>query len=345
MSIRLDDSRAARATLTYLAEPADPLLGTLLREADPCEIVAAIRTGTVPDAMSRLLNPAQQARIRPGLAQWRTRLAAIPPGTGLGSPEARGVHLLCPGDPGWPRQLDDLGLARPYALWIRGTTNLRDLCRQSVAVVGSRAATAYGRHMCAEITAGLSATGWVIVSGGAYGIDVTAHRAALARGGRTAAVLACGPDLAYPREHAGLLDDIAAHGAVVSEYPPGTLPTRHRFLARNQVIAALARGTLVVEAARRSGTIVTALRASELGRPVMAVPGPVTSAMSAGCHVLIRAGEAVLVTDAAEAASSLGCTSALLEMILLVAAASGSELRCLSDGLPERVALGGVRWP
>ena len=159
--------------------------------------------------------------------------------------------------------------------------------------------------MCAEITAGLSASGWVIVSGGAYGIDVTAHRAALACGGRTVAVLACGPDLAYPREHAGLLDDIATHGAVVSEYPPGTPPARHRFLARNRVIAALARGTLVVEAARRSGTLVTALRASELGRPVMAVPGPVTSAISAGCHVLIRAGQAVLVTSAAEAASSL----------------------------------------
>ena len=159
--------------------------------------------------------------------------------------------------------------------------------------------------MCAEITAGLSAAGWVIVSGGAYGIDVTAHHAALAHGGRTVVVLACGPDLAYPREHAGLLDDIAIRGAVVSEYPPGMPPARHRFLARNRVIAALARGTLVVEAARRSGTIVTALRASELGRPVMAVPGPVTSAISAGCHVLIRAGEAVLVTSAAEAASSL----------------------------------------
>ena len=233
------------------------------------------------------------------------RLAAIPAGTGLGSIEARGVHLLCPGDPGWPGQLDDLGQARPYALWVRGTADLRDLCRQSAAVVGSRAATAYGTHMCAEITAGLTASGFVIVSGGAYGIDATAHRAALACGGRTVAVLACGPDLAYPREHAGLLDDIASHGAVVSEYPPGTLPARHRFLARNRVIAALTRGTLVVEAARRSGTIVTALRASELGRPVLAVPGPVTSATSAGCHLLIRAGQAVLVTSAAEAASCL----------------------------------------
>ena len=150
-------ARAARAVLTYLAEPADVLLGGLLRVADPREIVAAIRSGTVPGGISRQLSPGQQARIGPGLAQWRMRLAAIPAGTGLGSLEARGVHLLCPGDPGWPGQLDDLGEARPYALWVRGTADLRDLCRWSVAVVGSRAATAYGTHICAEITAGLAA--------------------------------------------------------------------------------------------------------------------------------------------------------------------------------------------
>lgn len=298
-------ARGARAILTYLADPADPLLGGLLQLADPREIVAAIRTGSMSGAISRQLSPVQETRIGPALAQWRMRLAAIPAGTGPGSFEARGIQLLCPGDPGWPGQLDDLGLARPYALWVRGTPDLRDLCHQSAAVVGSRAATAYGRHICAEITAGLTASGFVIVSGGAYGIDVTAHRAALACDGRTVAVLACGPDHAYPREHAGLLDDIAAHGAVVSEYPPGTLPARHRFLARNRVIAALSHGTLVVEAAPRSGTLVTARRASELGRPVLAVPGPVTSAASAGCHGLIRAGQAVLVTSAAEAASCL----------------------------------------
>jgi DNA processing protein len=190
-------SRAARAVLTYLAEPTDSLLGGLLRVADPREIVAAIRSGTVPGGMSRQLSPGQQARIGPGLAQWRMRLATIPAGTALGSLETRGVHLLCPGDPGWPGQLDDLGQARPYALWVRGTADLRELCGQSVAVAGSRAATAYGRHMCAEITTGLAADGWAIVSGGAYGIDATAHRAALASGGRTVAVLACGPDLAY----------------------------------------------------------------------------------------------------------------------------------------------------
>jgi DNA processing protein len=230
LNIRPGDCRAARAVLTYVADPADPLLGGLLQAVDPCEIVAAIQSGTLPGAVYRQLNPGQQARIGPALMQWRLRLAAVPARTALGSPEARDVNLLCPGDPGWPGQLDNLGLARPYALWVRGTVDLRDLCGQSVAVVGSRAATAYGTQMCAEITAGLSASNWVIVSGGAYGIDVTAHRAALACGGRTVAVLACGPDLACPREHTGLFDNVAGNGAVVSEYPPGALPARHRFL-------------------------------------------------------------------------------------------------------------------
>jgi DNA processing protein len=169
-------SRTARAVLTYLAEPADVLLGGLLQAADPPEIVAAIQSGALPGGISQQLSPGQQARIGLALAQWRMRLAAIPAGTGLGCLEAQGVHLLCPGDPGWPGQLDDLGQARPYALWVRGTTDLRDLCGQSAAVVGSRAATAYGTHMCAEITTGLAADGWAIVSGGAYGIDATAHR-------------------------------------------------------------------------------------------------------------------------------------------------------------------------
>ena len=192
-------------------------------------------------------------------------MAAIPPTPGLGALEAQGIHLLCPGDPGWPDQVDDLGLARPCALWVRGTWDLRELCHQAVAVVGSRAATAYGRHMCADLSTGLAAGGWTVVSGGAYGVDAAAHRAALASGGPTVAVLACGPDLAYPREHTALFDEVAARGAVVSEYPPGELPDRRRFLARNRVIAGLARGTVVVEAAQRSGTIATALRAGEIG--------------------------------------------------------------------------------
>ena len=240
------------------------------------------------------------ARLRPALARWRAKLPAIPPDGGLAGCERGGIRLVCPGDPGWPPGLDDLGTARPCALWVRGTADLRACCEKFLSIVGARAATAYGTHVATEIAAELAGMGWAIVSGAAYGADAAAHHGVLAAGGVTIAVLACGPDVSYPRTHRGLLADIAASGAVVSEYPPGRSPSRPRFLARNRVIAAMARGTVVVEAATRSGTLVTARNASDLSRPLMAVPGPVTSAMSAGCHSLIREGRAVCVTSAAD---------------------------------------------
>ncbi|HUY47598.1 MAG TPA: DNA-processing protein DprA [Streptosporangiaceae bacterium] len=297
MTPRQDDPRAACARLTYLAEPANPILGALLQVLPPDEVVAAIRSGNIPAAR---LAETQAARIRPMLAGWRAQLASVPPDAGVAQHAANGIHLLCPGDPEWPSRLDDLGVGRPYALWVRGTTDPQSLCGKSVAVVGSRAATAYGIHVSAEITTTLSADGWAIVSGGAYGIDAAAHRAALAAGGPTVVVLACGPDIAYPRGHARLFDAVAANGAIISESPPGTPPDRARFLARNRLIAALACGTLVVEASPRSGTLVTARHAIELGRPMMAVPGPVTSAMSAGCNALLRDRRAECVTCAAD---------------------------------------------
>jgi DNA processing protein len=167
-------------------------------------------------------------------------------------------------------------------------------------VAGARAATAYGKHAATCIAADLAGQGWAIVSGGADGIDAAAHHGTLTAGGVTIAVLACGPDAPYPRAHAGLLADIAVRGAVVSEYPPGRQPSRRRFLARNRIIAALARGTVIVEAAERSGTLATARHARDLARPLMAVPGPVTSAMSAGCHALIRDQRAACVTSATD---------------------------------------------
>ena len=274
--------RLARATLTYLAQPADPLLGRLLQELTPDHVLAAIRSGTLPAVAARVPGGTSAAQARSALARWRARLPAVPQDAGLAVHAARGISLVCPGDPGWPAQLDDLGPSRPYALWVRGSTGLQALCGQPVAVAGARAATAYGTHIAAEFASALATQGWTVISGGAYGIDAAAHRGALAAGGRTVAVLACGPDIAYPREHRGLLDAIAANTAVISESPPGTPPARERFLLRNRVIAALSRGTVVVEAGLRSGTLNTARHARDLGRSVMAVPGPVTSATSAG---------------------------------------------------------------
>ena len=169
-----------------------------------------------------------------------------------------------------------------------------------MAVVGSRSATTYGTDVAAELGAGLARAGRAVVSGAAYGIDQAAHRGALAGDGATVAVLACGVDRAYPVAHRPLLDHLAGHGAVVSELAPGCAPTRVRFLSRNRVIAALSRGTVVVEAAVRSGALNTASWTARLHRPLMGVPGPVTSAPSEGVHQLIRSGAATLVTRAGD---------------------------------------------
>ena len=305
MTAQPGDRQVACAALTFLAQAADPLLGGLLRVLDPTDVVAGIRSGTLPAAAAAALDAVQQARVRPALARWQARLARIPADAGLTRHAANGVHLVCPGDPGWPSQLDDLGSARPYALWVRGTTGLQSACAQPVALVGARAATSYGTHICTEITTALSASGHTVVSGGAFGIDSRAHSAALAAGGLTIAVLACGPDVPYPSAHRTLLDAIAAQGAVISEWPPGTRPTQSQFLLRNRIIAALGRGTVIIEAAVRSGTLSTARHAISLGRPLMAVPGPVTSAMSAACHALIRDQGATLVTSAADIVTCL----------------------------------------
>jgi DNA processing protein len=305
----------ARAAFTYLAEPADPALGALLGICEPEEILAAIKAdmlpGTGPGCGDR---PASRAALERALARWRMRLPILPGDADLAAACRDGVRLVCPGDPEWPTALDQLGPARPYALWLRGPADLRLRCRRSVSVVGSRAATGYGGHLAGEIAADLSERGWAVVSGGAYGVDAAAHRGALATKGVTIAVLACGVNFPYPAGHAELFAAIAADGLVVSEWPPGQHPARMRFLIRNRVIAALTCGTVIVEAGERSGALNTARHAAELGKPLMAVPGPVTSAQSAGCHRIIREWGACCVTCAAdviELVSPVGAADAL----------------------------------
>lgn len=206
------------------------------------------------------------------------------------------ARLIIPGDSEWPTQLNDLE-SPPIALCVRGAEDLRSLALCSIAIVGARAASNYGSRLASEIALQLGERGWNIISGAAYGIDAAAHRGALASGARTAAVLASGVDQPYPSGHDRLYDAIAANGVLVSEVLPGVGPTRGRFLVRNRVIAALTRGALVVEAALRSGSLRTAADAMLLNRPVMALPGPVTSPTSAGCHRLIMEHKAELVTD------------------------------------------------
>ena len=300
MTARPGEDRVARAILTHLAEPPDPVLTGLLSVLSPGQVLASIRSGTIPAVAAVGLDPVRAARLRPALSRWRARLPAVPADGGLTAAARDGIRLVCPADPEWPSGLDDLGTARPCALWVRGRADLRARCAKSLAIVGARAATASGTHMATEIAADLASRGWAIVSGAAYGIDAAAHAGALAIDGVTIAVLASGPDIPYPREHRSLLADITAHGAVISEYPLGCSPSRPRFLARNRLVAALAGGVVVVEAAQRSGTMNTARHARRLARPLMAVPGPVTSAVSAGCRELIREHGAARVTSAAD---------------------------------------------
>ena len=291
----------ARAALTYLAEPGDPALGALLGICEPAEVVAAIKADMLPGTGPGCGDtPTSRAALTRALARWRARLPALPSDADISAACRDGIRLVCPGDVGWPGPLDQLGPARPYALWLRGHADLDVLCQRSVSIVGSRAATGYGAHVAGEIAADLAERGWVIVSGGAYGVDAAAHRGALVVEGSTVAVLACGVDYPYPAGHAGLFADITARGLVVSEWPPGRHPGRMRFLIRNRTIAALTCGTVIVEAGERSGALNTARHAADLGKPLMAVPGPVTSAQSAGCHRIIREWGASCVTRAAD---------------------------------------------
>jgi DNA processing protein len=249
------------------------------------------------------------------------------------------ARVVVPGDVGWPRRLDDLGLRRPFALWVRGPGLIAEGALPSAALVGARAATRYGEQVAADLAADVAGRGWAVVSGAAYGIDAAAHRGALAVGGCTVAVVATGVDEHYPRGNDALLARIGDEGAIVTELPPGTRPTRAGFLARNRLIAALAHVVVVVEAAVRSGSAATVARAVELGREICAVPGPVTSATSVGAHALLRDG-ATLVTcgaDVVEAAGPWLAAAAAAEPASVDARDALSRAdRSLLDAFPAR---------
>ncbi|MBD8079288.1 DNA-processing protein DprA [Cellulosimicrobium arenosum] len=254
--------------------------------------------------------PTPAVRLMRAVARWSPRLDGLDPRRELRVLERWGGRLVVPGDPGWPGVLDDLAPNAPLCLWVRGPLDLADAAGRAVSVVGARACTDYGRRVTHEIATGIGARGFTVVSGGAYGIDAAAHRGALAADGPTVAFLAGGVDRLYPAGNTDLLRTVIdTGGTVVSEVPPGSVPSRVRFLQRNRLIAAFGRATVVVEAAWRSGSLSTAARAAELSRPVGAVPGPVTSMASSGCHRLLREGTAVCVTDAAEVAELAGALS------------------------------------
>ncbi|CRK58618.1 Rossmann fold nucleotide-binding protein Smf possibly involved in DNA uptake [Alloactinosynnema sp. L-07] len=296
-----DPARRARAYLLRVAEPPAPALAALVDVCGPVEAAARVRAGEAP----RSVMDETSARRESDFVD-----------VDLAAAQAVGARLLTPEDPEWPewpllalRNAHARGLrwaAPPLALWVRGPTGVDSALRRSVSVIGARAATGYGEHVAAEFGYGLAEAGMTVVSGAAYGIDGAAHRGALNAEGTTIAVLGCGVDVRYPASHARLLDRIGETGAVISEYPPGTPPAKHRFLVRNRLIAALSAGTVVVEAGVRSGARNTASTAAALGKTVLAVPGPITSAMSLGCHELLRTGSATVVCSVAEVLEGVG---------------------------------------
>lgn len=270
-----DGEREARAVWSRIAEPGDAAAHALVAREGAVEALERVR-----------------AELPEG--HWAQRLRRLPARFLAASDSA--IRVVVPGDAEWPPSLNDLDAAAPFCLWLRGGLELAAAAATSVAIVGARSSTAYGEYVAGELGIGCTAAGYTVVSGAAYGIDGAAHRGALACPGPTIAVLACGVDRAYPRGHESLLGRIVSTGLLVSEVPPGSSPTRWRFLQRNRLIASLTRATVVVEAARRSGALGTARRAIDLGRDVAAVPGPVTSAASAGCHELLRAGATCVTT-------------------------------------------------
>ncbi len=286
--------RSARARWSAIAEPGDADAGRLIATLGPVEALGWLEA----EATAGLAD----ATLADAVDRWRPRIRQVDTPLHLRQAARFGARLVIPGDAEWPTGLDDLGVHAPAALWVRGDAGLLGRLDRSIAIVGARAATGYGEHVTVEVTSGLVDRGFAIVSGAAFGIDGAAHRAALASGGATVAFLAGGVDRFYPSAHETLLTRIVDRGAVVSEVPCGTAPTKWRFLQRNRLIAAASRATVVVEAGWRSGSLNTAGHAAQLGRPLGAVPGPVTSSASAGCHRLIREYDAVCVTTAQEMA-------------------------------------------
>jgi len=340
------DDLLLRATLACLAEPGNRDMWRLVAEHGPAGALDRVRAGEITPELAATIAP----RMHLGDP---LRLGEV----SLQHTARMGGRTIAPGHEEWPAQLDDLrrisreGQTRlerdvypPLCLWLRGGPPLADVAGRSVAIVGSRASTPYGEHVATELGYGLAERGWCVVSGGAFGIDAHAHRGALAAGGVTIAVLASGIDRVYPLAHASLFERIVEEGLLLSEWPPGAAPHKHRFLVRNRVIAALTRGTVVVEASARSGAKQTCGRARLLGRATMAVPGPVTSAMSIGTHQILRTLEGRLVTCAAEVIEEVGQIGEDLAPLRRGPERAhdrlGTTLSQVLDGVPTRPAAG-----
>lgn len=303
--------RAAVAALLRISEPGDGLLKGVVDRLGPVavhEIVRAVAHGDatsaeavagVSDAVADVPGSGQ---LDQAIERWAVRAAdsqtdGAQDGRDLDNVARIGGRLIIPSDGEWPAALNDLGPSAPLGLWVRGQVRLNIALQHAVSVVGARAASSYGTKCASDLAWDLAAANITVVSGGAFGIDAAAHRAAIARESTTIAFMAGGVDRFYPAANTELFEQVLATGAVVSESAPGMTPMRHRFLLRNRLIAAAAQVTVIVEAGWRSGALNTARHALELSRRVAAFPGSVYSASSTGTHRLIRDHEAELVTN------------------------------------------------
>jgi DNA processing protein len=331
----IDPVLRAVAYLSRVVEPPCPALAELAARVGPVEAADRVKRREIDKPLLRL------TEARHEIDSAARDLAVL---------ERLGGRLVTAADAEWPllaftafAGVDTKERPEahpPLALWVTGPARLDEVAERAAAIVGTRAATAYGEHVAAELAAGLAERDVAVVSGGAYGIDGAAHRAALAADGLTVAVLAGGIDVSYPSGHGALFHRIGEQGLIVTEYPPGLRPQRHRFLTRNRLVAGLSGATVVVEAGARSGAANTAAWARALGRGICAVPGPVTSSASVGCHVLLRAG-AIVVTRADEVLELVGRAGELAADAERPASAldglADNELR-VYDALPARGA-------
>lgn len=285
--------RMARMVLSMITGPDDVATGRVLAHAGGVETLRLIESDDPIEKLDRvtalLWRERLTSRLDPDLIEQAAQI------------ERSGIGTRIPADDDWPVGLNDLEDRAPFVLWTRGATSLLNtpLCER-VTITGSRAATTYGVQVTEDFAANLADDERVIVAGGAFGIEGAAHRAALAQGGHTVAVLACGVDRAYPAAHHRLLEEIGDVGLLVSELPPGAAPTRQRFLARGRLLATFSGATVIPEAAGRSGAMRVAAQAHALGRGVAAVPGPVKNMTSVGPHELIKRGVATIATTASD---------------------------------------------
>jgi len=341
--ISWSEERLARAALGGLLGYGAGQVLSLAAEAGPVEAWRLIKQGQIGEAR------------RSAMLAWA---ATINPETIAETTEQLGFRFVIPGDDEWPPSLGDLAVCNlktnetvlggaPVGLWLVGPGHLADWCHSAVAMVGARAASRYGESMAfrlaSELVDASGSQGWTVISGGAFGIDAASHRGAMVANGRTVGVFAGGLDRPYPPGNSGLIEMIAENGLAISELPPGAHPTRPGFLARNRLIAALSAGTVVVEGGLRSGARNTANWAAMMGRVVMALPGPVTSVMSATPHRLIRDGEAVLVTDSNDIRALLEPIGQVPELPFADLARPGDDLtgdeNVIHEALPGRGAM------